>query len=157
MKHALVVFALALLTACGAPSQGASSSAGSSAQTPGAKIEISNPWALATPGGVTTAAGYLTIVNHGADADTLLGVDSPRANSVDVHNMIMQDGMMAMRPAGALVIPPGGTLTLAPGGLHLMFNGITAPFAEGDTIAVTLHFDHGGDVSVNLPVRRAAP
>ena len=64
---------------------------------------------------------------------------------------------MEMRPSGPLAIPPGGTLTLAPGGLHLMFTSVTAPFTEGETIPVTLHFEHGGDIDLDMPMRRAAP
>ncbi len=97
------------------------------------------------------------MINHASAGDTLLGANSPRANSVDVHTMRMENGVMEMRSAGPLPIPPGGTLTLAPNGLHIMFTNVTAPFTEGETIPVTLHFEHGGDIDVNMPVRRAAP
>ncbi len=103
------------------------------------------------------SAGYLTIVNHDGTADRLIGVTSERANSVDVHQMSMENGVMQMRPAGELLIPPGGSLTLAPGGYHLMFTNPTPPFTLGESVPVTLHFEHGGDVAASLPVRTAAP
>jgi copper(I)-binding protein len=38
-----------------------------------------------------------------------------------------------------------------------MFNGVSAPFAEGERIPVQLTFEHAGSVSVELPVSRSAP
>ncbi len=157
MKRILASFAvLALLWGCGA-NQTATSTDTASAPVIANGIEIRNYWATPTPGGVTLSAGYLTIVNHAAAGDTFLGANSPRANSVDVHTMRMENGVMEMRPAGMLAIPPGGALTMAPNGLHIMFTNVTAPFTEGETIPVTLHFDHGGDIEVSMPVRRTPP
>ena len=50
-----------------------------------------------------------------------------------------------------------GRVMLAPGGTHLMFNGVTRPFALGETIPVQLTFEHAGVVSAELPVSRSAP
>ena len=152
MKLFLSLFLALALGACGAPP---ATTATTAPLTTG--IEIRDAWAAPTPGGVTVSAGYLTIVNHTQADDHLIGVSSTRANSVDVHTMRMADGVMEMRPAGEIIIPAGGTLTLAPGGLHLMFMNVSPPFALGDTIPVTLHFEHGGDVDAPLPVRAPTP
>src|SRR5262249_31402319 len=142
-----LLVAIAALSGCGqASSTNTTAPASDVSATTMNNIEIGHAWASPTPGGTTTSAGYLTIPHHAATADTLLAATSTRANSVDVHTMRMENGMMEMRPAGDLPIPPGGTLTLAPNSLHLMFNGVTAPFTEGETIPVTLHFDRGGDI-----------
>ena len=153
MKHLFAVLAALALCACGPASQ--SSAPTTAPVTTG--IEIRNAWASPTPGGVTVSAGYLSIINHTSAGDSLIGVTSDRASSVDVHTMSMTDGVMQMRSAGELPIPPGGTLTLAPSSLHLMFTNVTAPFAVGETIPVTLHFERGGDVDAALPVRAGAP
>jgi copper(I)-binding protein len=71
--------------------------------------------------------------------------------------MSMEGAVMQMRPAGPLPIPARQSVTLAPNGLHLMFMGVTQPFAEGEEIPVRLSFEHAGAVDVSLPVRRQAP
>lgn len=149
MKVRALFLALAL-TACGQPA-----STTTAATTTG--IEIKDAWASPTPGGVEVSAGYLTIVNHATTEDHLLGATTARANTVDVHTMTMNGGMMEMRPAGNLEIPAGGTVTLSPNGMHLMFNGAKPPFTVGENIPLTLHFDHGGDVAVSLPVHVGGP
>lgn len=117
-------------------------------------ITLSNGWASLTPGGVDVSAGYIDIANTGTTPDRLLSASSPRASHVSLHEMAMDGAVMQMRAISALDLPVGATVSLAPGGNHLMFEGVTAPFTEGDVIPVTLHFEHAGDINVNLPARR---
>ena len=119
-----------------------------------ARIEVTETWASPTPGGADISAGYLTITNHGAEADRLVSAESARASSVELHSMDMEGGVMRMRAIDGAAIAPGEALTLAPGGEHLMFVGLTAPFTEGEVIPVRLHFEKVGDIDVSLPVRR---
>ncbi|MES1202999.1 MAG: copper chaperone PCu(A)C [Pseudomonadota bacterium] len=135
---------LLILSACGAPQARHG-------------VEITSAWARPSPGGVDVAAGYLTIVNHAATADQLVSAQSPRATRVDVHVMEMTGEMMNMHGTqGGLPIPAGGALKLEPGGAHLMFQGVTAPFVLGESIPVTLHFAHAGDVAATLVVKQDA-
>lgn len=71
--------------------------------------------------------------------------------------MSMDGAVMRMRPLDRLEIPAGGTVRLGPGGNHLMFFGVSEPFAQGQNIPVRLVFEHAGTVEVTLPVRRTAP
>lgn len=146
MRTLIVSIAL-LAAACGAPQEPATSEA------PGPAITISDAWATPTPGGVDVSAGYLTIVNSGAAADRLTGVASPRATGVEMHTMSMDGSVMEMRQIEFADVPAGGTTSFAPGGNHLMFIGVTAPFADGEDIPVTLTFEHAGTIDATLPVR----
>ena len=119
-----------------------------------AKFEVSAPWAAITPAGAKVGAGYFTINNPG-EADTLLGAASPRAKKVELHEMKMDGAMMSMRPVAAVEVPAGAKVTFAPGGYHLMFIDIDAPFADGQTIPVTLTFEKAGAVEVDLAVSAA--
>ena len=143
-----------IVAACGAPQHHEAASPRAPSATEA--LEVRDGWAAPTPGGVQVAAGYVTIVNGASTDDRLLSASSPRAAHVDVHEMSMDGAIMRMRPvAGGLAIPAGATVTLSPGGgLHLMFMGVTQPFVEGETIPVTLTFEHAGDVAVELRVRR---
>ena len=136
------------LAACGQTSERAAQ------QAPVAALRVDNAWAAPTPGGVDVSAGYLMLVNATAAEDVLVGVSSPRAARVEVHEMTMQDGVMQMRAVERLAVPAGGSIELAPSGRHLMFYGVAQPFAEGEAIPVRLTFERAGEMDVSLPVRR---
>jgi len=116
-------------------------------------IMIDQPWSPATPRGAATAAAYMTIMNHGSSADTLLGGTSP-AGKLDIHQMLMANGVMSMRPApGGVTIPAGATVTLGPqGGYHFMLSGLKAPLMEGARVPATLTFAKAGQVPIELSV-----
>lgn len=119
-------------------------------------IDIVDPWAAPTPGGVTTGAGYLSIVNNQPEADVLIGASSPRAARVSLHEMSMDGAIMRMREVSEIEIAAGRRVDLASGHYHLMFEDIDAPFVEGDTIQVMLTFRGRGQVDVEFPVRRGS-
>jgi len=59
------------------------------------------------------------------------------------------------RDAG-VEIPAGARVDLAPGGLHFMLPGLKQPLAAGQKIPVTLVFDQGRPLTVQLAVRTTA-
>lgn len=145
--HTLII-SLALLTAaCSPPPQPATT------QAAGPAITVTDAWASATPGGIDVSAGYLNIANGGAETDRLIGAATPRAARVEFHTMSMDGGLMQMRQIESAEIPAGGETSFTPGGNHLMFVGVTQPFAAGEDIPVTLSFEHAGTIEVTLPVR----
>jgi copper(I)-binding protein len=147
MRALIAALMMPLTASCEAPDS-------PSTPSPAATLEIQSGWAAPTPGGVEVSAGYLTIVNHARETDRLVGAQSQRAARVEVHEMTMADGVMQMRPVQSLDIPAGGAVALAPGGRHLMFYGVSPPFAEGETIPLRLTFAQAGAVDISLPVRR---
>ena len=119
-------------------------------------LDVRDAWVAPTPSGVDVSAGYITIVNGTNADDRLIAASSPRAARVEVHEMSMDGAVMRMRAVESLAAPAGETVTLAPGGQHLMFFGVTPPFAEGETVEITLTFAAAGEVVVQAPVRSAA-
>lgn len=159
MRSHLALFAILFAAACGAPQQSETTAPAAETTSPAAAtLSVRDAWASPTPSGAQVSAGYLTIVNGTAAADTLVSATSPRATSVEVHEMSMDGAVMRMRQVtGGLTVQSGGEVTLAPGGNHLMFMGVTQPFTEGESIPVTLTFANAGVVEVQLPVHREAP
>ncbi len=93
------------------------------------------------------------IVNHGATDDRLIGAQSPAAASAMVHeSKVDASGVATMSHLPALDIPAGATVKLERGGLHIMFMGLSAAMAEGDSIPVTLIFEKAGPVDVEFKV-----
>jgi len=116
-------------------------------------LEIATPWLRATPNGAKVAGGYLTVTNHGSEADKLVSAAIPLAGSGEIHEMNMENGMMHMHEvAGGLEIKPGETVTLKPGSYHLMFMDMRGSLKEGDTVEGALTFAKAGKVMVTFKV-----
>lgn len=115
-------------------------------------LVIGHPWARPTASGMPTGAAYLSITNHGAHEDILVGAYSPAARRVEFHRTSFESGMAKMRPAGSLVIEPGNTLTAAPGGLHLMLVDLKTPLVKGESVPLVLTFKGAGDITVQLKI-----
>lgn len=120
-------------------------------------LEIAHAWARPTVPSASEGVVYLTIVNHGKTADALTGASTSAAKSAELHTNDMMGGMMQMRAAGSLPIPASGSLALEPGGNHIMLMGLKAPLKRGDTIDMTLIFEHQGKVDITVPVTDSAP
>jgi copper(I)-binding protein len=115
-------------------------------------LVIEQPWTRATPKGADVAAGYLTIRNGGATADKLVGGSADFAQSVEVHEMSNANGVMKMRQVDGLEIPAKGSVALKPNGYHLMFQGLKHPLVAGQSVKVTLTFEHAGSAPVEFKV-----
>ena len=116
-------------------------------------MQISAPWARATPKGATAGAAYMTITNTGKTPDKVACVASDASAQCQIHAMTMDNGVMAMRPVeGGLEIKPGETVTLKPGSLHMMLVSLKHPLEQGNTVKATLKFDAAGSVDVDYPI-----
>ena len=123
-------------------------------------LQLRMPRVLETPTAGGTGVGFLVLVNFGSDDDRLLSASSPAADSVEIHEMSMNDGVMRMRALGdGLAIPAGTTVELAPGGTHLMLIGVHEALVAGQTVPVELRFEKAGTTTVTMPVqaRKTAP
>ncbi|RFU37987.1 copper chaperone PCu(A)C [Actinomadura logoneensis] len=134
----------ALLAASSAPGSSPAPAAGTadSIKVTGAQVRV--------PSSPDVTAGYMTITNTGRP-DTLTGVDSPAAASVEMHRMVM-NGANGMKMEQIMSVPIGkGTVEFAKGSLHLMLmkpKGLKL----GQDVPLTLHFAGAGDVAVTAKV-----
>lgn len=118
-------------------------------------IAAENAWARATPGGARTGVVYLTLVNHGAGADRLVGVATPVADRAQLHAQSLEKGVMKMRPLTEVEVRPGATTVLMPGATHVMLTGLKQPLKEGETFPLTLDFAKAGKPDVQVKVAKA--
>jgi copper(I)-binding protein len=58
-----------------------------------------------------------------------------------------------MRPLAAIEVAPGGPTVLEPGGPHVMLVGLGRKLAEGDTLPLSLTFEHAGTVELEVPIK----
>jgi len=115
-------------------------------------LQVSNPFARATPPGARVAGAFMTIKNQGTETDRLLSASSPVAGLVEIHEMAMDGGMMKMRAIKGLDVKPGTTVEFKPGGYHVMLEDLKQPLKEGDRIPVRLTFEKSGTVEVLVHV-----
>jgi copper(I)-binding protein len=116
-------------------------------------IQITAPWARATPKRASSGAAYMTITNTGKTPDKVSCVSSDASAECQIHTMTMDNGVMQMRPVeGGLEIKPGETVTLKPGGFHMMLVSLKHPLEQGGTVKATLKFDTAGTVDVEYPI-----
>ncbi|MBO33592.1 MAG: hypothetical protein CMM74_11550 [Rhodospirillaceae bacterium] len=118
------------------------------------QLEVSRPWARASAGKAKNGAAYIDqIINKGNTADRFIGVSSDVAMKTEIHNHILEGGIMKMRQVkGGIEVKPGHPVILKPGSYHIMMMGLKAPLKLGGTIQVTLEFEKAGKILVKVPV-----
>lgn len=100
-----------------------------------------------------TGAVFMAVENHRKVDCTLTGASSDVAKMTELHTHAEESGVMQMRKVeGGIAIPAGGDHALARGGDHVMLMGLTAPLAQGDTVALTLDFGDCGTYPVEANV-----
>ncbi len=100
-------------------------------------LDIDNPWTPEAPPG-RMMAGFMTLTNLSDEPIVLVDAFSPLFERVEIHTMIMEDGVMRMRRLEHLTIEPGESVALEPGGKHLMLMRPREKLSTGDQIPVIL-------------------
>jgi periplasmic copper chaperone A len=118
-----------------------------------APIKVTDAWAPATPPNASVGAAYMQI--EAREADTLIGLSSPVAESVELHRTSFEEGVATMRKADAVVVSPNTPLVLAPNGMHLMLHQLVSPLQAGQRFSVTLRFQQAGEVTAQVEVKAA--
>ena len=102
------------------------------------QISITDNWVRATTEGQNIGAAYMTITSP---TDTsLIKVESSASDSVEIHSMSMEKGVMKMRMLEELNIKANIPNKLAHGGFHLMLFDLKKPLKVGESVSFTLHF-----------------
>jgi copper(I)-binding protein len=102
-----------------------------------------------------TGAAYITIHNQTALEQTLTHItaNTELADSIELHDMLMEDDMMIMQAiTTGIAIPAHASLALQAGGQHIMLMGLNTPLTPGKTFTLTLHFANGEEYHVSFPV-----
>ena len=112
--------------------------------------------AYARSGGALARAGaaFMTIHNHTDTDDRLISVSSNAAKFVQLHTHIKSDdGVMKMRHVqNGFLVPANGMHMLSRGKDHIMFMGLTESWEQGQSIPLTLVFEHAGELDIMVKV-----
>lgn len=113
------------------------------------EIAIMEPFGRAT---LDTASAYFTIKNNGDADDALVAASAPVADMVGLHEVVTEGAESKMQPIEKIDVPAGGEVKLEPGGLHVMLEELTQELKEGDSYTLTLEFESGLTMDVEITV-----
>ena len=120
-------------------------------------VTVRQPWSRPAQAGMN-GVGFMTVVNAGKTPVTLKRMEAAGADSVEIHQSAMANGVMTMRELDkGVVIPAGGQVAFAPGGYHFMILSLKAEQKVGQKVPVTLVFDNGRKLKVDLTVQLTPP
>lgn len=127
-----------------------------SAQT-GASCDVAtlfNGWAAATPAGAPNGVIYGFIANLSNQPDTLISASTDAAEAVEFHQTVMGTGdVMQMQPVeGGIAVAAHDYQELKSGGLHIMLVNLKQALVAGESLKLTLKFEHLGEVQVTVPI-----
>lgn len=148
LLFATTACALALgLTGCagGSPSTEPAGPAAPATPAPAAAapaVIVTDPWVKTAESGMTAVFGMLS--TSGSAPLTVLSAQTSASPRTELHEVVMQDGVMTMRPKDdGFVLEPGTPHVLAPGGDHIMVMDLASPIRPGDQVEVTLGLSDG--------------
>jgi copper(I)-binding protein len=118
-------------------------------------MRIEHPSARPTPPGARTGGVYFTLHNAGTQADRLVRVASPAADTAELHSMTMDGNVMRMRAVTGIDVPAGARVALGSGGYHVMLIGLHQPLTAGGSVPLTLTFERAGSIDVEADVEAA--
>jgi len=142
MKRIIVsiIVATAVLSACSAPGD----------------MEVHQAWVRPTAQG-ETAAVYLTIHNHSASDDELIGATSTVADAVEIHESKMENDIMQMRMVTSVPIAADEEIVFMPGSFHIMLVNIKEELVLGEHIGLILHFKNHEEIVVEVHIEDSMP
>ena len=148
-----VLLAALLLAAAGAAQAGVNARILPAADPASSEsIRVAGAWSRATAPGASVGVVYFEVINSGP-ADTLLTIECPAAQRVEMHATNSTDGIMKMRPVSSADIPARGRLSFQPGGLHAMLIGLKQPLEEGGRLPLTLVFQRAGKLRFEAAIQ----
>lgn len=119
------------------------------------EISVKDAWIRGTVQGQSATGAFMELT--GKSNARLVGVASPAAKNVEVHNMTVENGVMKMFPVDGVDLPAGKPVKLAPGGYHVMLMELQKPLNAGDKVPLKLTFELANKkreiVDLNVEVR----
>lgn len=101
-------------------------------------VSINDAWVRPSNPGQEVGAAYMTLTSK--QDVSLVSVEADATNSIEIHNMTMENGVMQMRMLDTLPLKAGSPYKLAPGGFHLMLFDLKKPLTVGEEVNFVLSF-----------------
>jgi periplasmic copper chaperone A len=115
-----------------------------------ASFHIQDAWARINPVAGRPSAGYVTIHYGGKKPDMLVAAQTPVAGRVELHNHVMDKGIMRMTKVPGVAIAPDSETILKPSGYHLMMFDMKSLPKPGTKVPLTLTFKSGTTLTLMM-------
>ena len=111
-------------------------------------LEISKAWVRlpANPG--SPGAAYFTI-KAGPQATTLYSVSAENAIRAEMHDTVMDGGVMSMKKIDRIDIAAGQTVEFKPGGKHVMLYNLNPAIEAPRSVPLVFTFTDGRRFTIN--------
>lgn len=103
------------------------------------------------------AAGYATFTNATSSTATVVGLDCPAFDRVEMCETTAVGDVTVMRRMDSLTVLPGESIVFAPGGPRLMMTGARRALEPEELVGITVVFSSGRRRVVPFRVAPAAP
>ena len=134
---------------------GAASVAGCDRPPPDGTVRVSEAW-VRLPAAKSRPGGAYFRMEAGSEGTRLLGVSSPAARWIELHETETKGGIAKMKRRKEIEFPSHGELVFEPGGRHAMLFGLNPKTKAGDRIPLTFSFNVAPPVTVEAEVRGPA-
>ncbi len=118
------------------------------------QVLFNNGWIKQLPPVVPMRAGYMSIENNSEQEQEIIAFQSDAFERVEMHETLMQDGMMTMQQQQSFVLPARSRVELEPGGKHLMLITPKQAMQLGDDINLVVTFSDNSTQAIQLEVRK---
>ena len=112
-------------------------------------VTVSQPWFRYLLPNIP-AGGYLTLDNHTPQTVHLTGASSSACGMLMLHKTVHENGVEKMVAVPEVTIPAHGSFSFHPGFYHIMC--MKPHMKVGETVPVTLTFDHTPPLTIDFPV-----
>lgn len=119
-------------------------------------LVIDHPYATPSIKGAANGAVYFrSIENKGKELDRLIGAKTTVAETVELHEMKVEQDVARMRELTAIDLPSGEKVQFRHGGgYHLMLMNLKQPLIVGERFDLTLKFEKAGEKTVKVWVQQ---
>lgn len=119
-----------------------------------AEVIVTNAWVRPTVAQQKVTGAFMTITST-VDAH-VVGITSPVADRVEIHEMKMDNDIMTMRAVPSLPLSAGKQTKLAPGGYHVMLFGLHQQVKAGDSVPLTLIIEGRNKKRTSVTIKASA-
>ncbi|MDJ0832634.1 MAG: copper chaperone PCu(A)C [Gammaproteobacteria bacterium] len=118
------------------------------------QVLFKNGWIKQLPPVVPMRAGYMSIENNSEQQLEIIAFQSDAFERVEMHETLMQDGIMKMQEQESFILPARSRVELNPGGKHLMLISPKQAMQLGDDINLVVTFSDNSTQAIQLEVRQ---
>jgi copper(I)-binding protein len=118
-------------------------------------VRVKDAW-VRLPAAKSRPGGAYFRMEAGSEGTRLVGVSSPAARWIELHETRMSGSTAKMKSQREVEFPSRGELVFEPGGRHAMLFGLSPKLKAGDRIALTFSFNVAPPVTVEAEVRGPA-